>query len=208
MANNIEQDNMAFKLRSQSPLRQKNGKTQSFEEYTKKRFGEQKGYKETPTLSPSGKTSYKVTKNGKDITGSKDSQKYKAKQKMENLEKVQDYETTNKPNVYMADPTGMSSWGDAKRGFQHIGMMASTGDWKKDRLLKDALDIASAVPLVGKASAVKTGLNLVKKAAPKASKVSKVVKAVKNSKLTPAAATAAGDQVSEAISNKNKNKKR
>ena len=195
---------MAFKLRSQSPLRQKNGKTESFEEYTKKRFGEQKGYKETPTLSPSGKTSYKVTKNGKDITGSKDSQKYKAKQKMENLEKVQDYETTNKPNVYMADPTGISSWGDAKRGFQHIGMMAATGDWKKDRLLKDALDIVSAVPLVGKVAAAKTGLKLAKKAAPRTPKLFKAAKAAKGSKLVTATVTASGDKMSEAISNKNK----
>ena len=197
---------MAFKLRSQSPLRQQNDKTETFEEYTKKRFGEQKGYKETPTLTPSGETTYKVTKNGKDITGSKESQKYKAKQKMENLEKLQDYKTTNKPNVYVADPTGISSWGDAMRGFQHIGMMATTGDWKRDRLLKDALDIFSAVPLVGKSSAVKTGINIVKKAAPRTTKASKFIKAAKNSKVPEVAATVSADKMSEAISNKNKNK--
>lgn len=194
---------MAFRLRSQSPLRQQNDKTETFEEYTKKRFGEQKGYKETPTLTPSGKTTYKVTKNGKDITGSKESQKRKAKQKMENLEKLQDYKTTNKPNVYMADPTGLSSWGDAKRGFQHIGMMAETGDWKRDRLLKDALDIFSAVPLAGKA---KTGINIVKKVVPRVTKAAKFIKAAKNSKLPAVATAVAVDKMSEAVSNKNKNK--
>jgi hypothetical protein len=195
---------MAFKLRSQSPLRQQNNKTETFGEYTNRRFGEQKGYKETPTLDSSGKTTYKVTKNGKDVTGSKESQEYQSNQRMANLENRQDYETTNKNNLTVADPTGISSWGDAKRGAQHIGMMAKTGNWKKDRLLKDVLDIFSAVPLGNKIKTAKAGFETVKNVAPKIPKLFEVAKAAKNSGLVTGVTTIAGDKTSEAISNKNK----
>lgn len=202
---------MAFKLRSSSPvLQEKKPSANALKEFQDKKFGKQKGYAEVPMLSPEGKTEYKLLKGNKDITGSKEFQKYKTNQKMENLENRQDYEAKNKADILMADPTGISSWGDAKRGLQHIGFMAETGNWKKGRLLKDALDIVSAVPLGSKVKAAKAGLDVVKKAGTRTPKLFKAAEAAKNAKLTTAAAIVSGDKMSEAISNKNmtdKNKK-
>lgn len=198
---------MAYSQKN-SPFKQtKSPSTNALKEYQNKKFGKQKEYTETPTLNPSGKTEYKLTKDGKDVTGTKEFQKYEANQKMSNLEKRQDYETKNKPDVLMADPTGISSWGDAKRGVQHIGMMAETGNWKKDRLLKDVLDIISAVPLGSKVKAAKTGFETLKKATGRTPKLFQAAKSAKNSKVAAGVAAVSGDKMSEAISNKNKTNK-
>jgi hypothetical protein len=198
---------MAYTQKS-SPFKQtKSPSTNALKEYQDKKFGKKKGYTETPTLNQSGKTEYKLAKDGKDVTESKEFQKYEANQKMSNLEKRQDYETKNKPDALIADPTGISSWGDAKRGVQHIGMMAETGNWKKDRLLKDVLDVISAVPLGSKVKAAKTGFEVLKKTATRTPKLFQAAKAAKNSKLAAGIATVSGDKMSEAISNKNKTNK-
>ena len=177
---------MAFKLRSQSPLHQ---------EQKPKTFPVGKGTYTGVNLNPNGKSEPVVKKNGKDITKDKKTQQKLLSEKKRNLEEQQDYETTNKPNIYMADPTGTSSWGDAKRAVQHIGLMAQSGDWSGERLLKDGLDIISAVPMGNKVKAAAQGFGLVKKVA--ASPVGRKAAGKITKKVI---ATVAPDQASEKIS--------
>jgi len=195
---------MAFKLRSQSPVKQAK-KPKTLQEYNKERFGSNTGsntVQSQPMLSPSGKTEYKLTKNNKDITKTKEGKQYASSQKQKNMEDLQDRATKSKPNIFMADPTGVSSWGDAKRAMQHMDMMAESGNWKKDRLAKDALDILGAVPVLGKATTVLKGANVIAK--PGKVPVMFEAASVLLPKIKSAAAAYLPDKISEQISNKKK----
>jgi len=193
-----------LKPKGQSTIKQAK-KPMTLQEYNKLKFGD-KTVREQPMLNSSGRTEYRIEKNGKNITNTKEGKRRIISQKMRNLEKRQDYEATNKPDIYMADPTGISSWGDAKRGAQHIGLMAQSGEWSGKRLAKDALDIVSAIPMANKLKAASTGLNLVKKVAATSNSGRAISKIAK--KIVGAVAV---DQTSQKISqdniDKNKNKK-
>ena len=191
---------MGFKLRSQSPVKQAK-KPKTLQEYNKERFGSNT-VQSQPMLSPSGQTEYKLTKNNKDITKTKEGKQYASSQRQKNMEDLQDRATKSKPDIFIADPTGVSSWGDAKRAMQHIGMMAESGNWKKDRLVKDGMDILGAVPVLGKAAKVVKGASVMTGGG----RTPVMVEAARAlmPKIKKAAGSYLPDKVSEKISDKKK----
>ena len=162
---------MAFKLRSQSPIKQVKDKNKQ------------------PSLSyPSGKINDKVTtkqslnKEGDSETkyyrgnfeiGAEESNILRNKDKQKANQKRQDY-NRDQPNSTvksLIDPTGVSQWGEAKLATKDLvsmtgsvlGFKSKKGyDWDNSRALGDVSDIVGAIPLIGKAKAVNEGMKMVK----------------------------------------------
>ena len=162
---------MAFKLKSQSPIKQVKDKNKQ------------------PSLSyPSGKINDKVTtkqslnKEGDSETkyyrgdfevGADESNILRNKDKQKANQKRQDY-NRDQPNSTvksLIDPTGVSQWGEAKLAAKDLVSMTGSAlgfkskkgyDWDNSRALGDVSDIVGAIPLIGKAKAASQGLKLVK----------------------------------------------
>lgn len=147
---------MAFKLRSQSPLKQ---------DITEKA-------KPRQSLNKDGESETRYYRGNTEVSVDEASiLNNKAKQKA--TQKRQDDER-NEPNSgvqSLMDPTGISQWGEAKRAFVDLAKMTGSAvgiksqkgyDWNTNRAVGDAFDIAGAIPLVGKAKAASQGLKLAK----------------------------------------------
>jgi len=173
---------MAFKLRSQSPLNQ---------DITEKA-------KPRQSLNKDGESETRYYRGNTEVSVDEASMlNNKAKQKA--TQKRQDDER-NKPNSTeqsLIDPTGISQWGQAKRGLVDLAKMTGSAvgiksqkgyDWNTSRAIGDAFDIAGAIPLVGKAKVAQQGLKLVKNVAKPV--ISKTVKKIAAHAI-PAVGTAA-----------------
>ena len=146
---------MGFNLRSQAPLQDVTKKVTSRQALNKEGKSETRYYRGNVEVSPDEST---VLKN-------------KAQQK--STQNRQDYER-NQPNSTtqsLMDPTGISQWGEAKRGFVDLARMTGSAigiksqkgyDWNSSRAMGDAFDIAGVIPLVGKAKVASQGLKLAK----------------------------------------------
>ena len=146
---------MGFNLRSQTPSQDITKKVTSREYLNKDGKSETRYYRGNVELSPDQSTKLR----------NKDQQKY--------TQNRQDYER-NQPNSTvqsLMDPTGVSQWGEAKRGFVDLARMAGSAigvksqkgyDWNSSRAIGDAFDIVGAIPLVGKAKVASQGLKLAK----------------------------------------------
>lgn len=146
---------MGFQLRSQSPWQDITKKVTSKQSLNKEGKSETHYYRGNTEVSP----------DETNILKNKDSQKA--------TQKRQDYER-NQPNAgvqSLLDPTGISQWGEAKRGFVDLAKMTGSAvgvksqkgyEWNSSRAIGDAFDIAGAIPLVGKAKAASQGLKLAK----------------------------------------------
>lgn len=146
---------MGFNLRSQTPS----------QDITKKVTSRQ-------TLNKDGKSETRYYRGDVEVSPD-ESMTLKNKAQQKSTQNRQDYER-NQPNSTvqsLMDPTGVSQWGEAKRGFVDLARMTGSAmgiksqkgyDWNSSRAIGDAFDIAGAIPLVGKVKAVSQGLKLAK----------------------------------------------
>lgn len=176
---------MGFNLRSQTPFDKKQPSI------TDKVISKQ-------SLNQNGESETRYYRGGLEVSAG-ESNVLKNKEKQKATQKRQDYERSqpNEAVQSLMDPTGISQWGQAKRGLvdlakmtgSAIGMESQKGyDWDTSRAIGDAFDIAGAIPLIGKAKAAQQGFKLVKSVAkPVAGKVVKKIVA----HATPTVGTAA-----------------
>lgn len=110
----------------------------------------------------------RIMSGNKDITNTPEGKKVISKEKTDALYARQDESRNNRSALSVADISGISNWGDAKRGAQSLYGMATDPNVKFDakRATRDALDIVSAVPVYGKITRAASAFNLAKKGAP------------------------------------------
>jgi hypothetical protein len=110
----------------------------------------------------------RIMSGNKDITNTPEGKKVISKQKTEALYARQDESRKNKGVLGIADISGVSNWGDAKRGAQSLYGMATNPNVKFDakRATRDALDVVSAVPIYGRIKTAASAFNLAKTSSP------------------------------------------
>jgi len=94
----------------------------------------------------------RIMSGNKDITNTPEGKRFISQEKTEALYAAQDNSRKNRSALSVADISGVSNWGDAKRGVQSLYGMATDPNVKFNgkRAMQDALDIFSAVPVYGK----------------------------------------------------------
>ena len=112
--------------------------------------------------------SVSVMSGNKNITNTPEGKKVISKEKTDALYAAQDESRSNRSALSIADVSGVSNWGDAKRGAQSLYGMATDPnvEFNGKRAMQDALDIFSAVPVYGKITRAASAFNLAKKGAP------------------------------------------
>jgi hypothetical protein len=191
---------MAFKLRSQSPIKQSSNTNKPLlvnyptGKFTDKVTSEQ-------SLNREGKAETHYYRGGHEVSA-EESNILKNKDKQKATQNRQDY-NRNRPNATvqsLMDPTGVSQWDEAKLAYNDLSSMAQSAvgikskkgyDWDFSRAIGDVFDMVGAVPIYGKFAAGKEGFKLAKSVAPRVlGNVSKKV----ISHLIPTAGTAATNE--------------
>jgi len=191
---------MAFRLRSQSPIRQSsNNKGSLLVNYPEGKITDKVTSRQS--LNSEGKSETRYYRGDYEVSA-EESNILKNKDKQKATQSRQDY-NRNRPNATsqsLMDPTGISQWDEAKLAANDLSSMVQSAigikskkgyNWDSSRAVGDAFDILGAIPFYGKFAASKQGLKLVKSAAPRVlENISK--KAI--SHLIPTAGTAATNE--------------
>ena len=186
---------MAFKLRSSSPvLQEKKPSANALKEYQEKRFGSNT-YTQ-PMLGNSGKTEYNIMSGKTNITNTEKGKSFANAEKAKARQAQQDYNRSTKNPLNVLDLTGISNWGDAELGVKNLISMATDSGvkWDNKKAAQDAMDIASSVPVIGKA---KAGFELAKSGVSAAAKVA-------NKALNNMVGNAVIDVTNKSMTDKNK----
>jgi len=162
---------MAFKLRSGSPVLQEkkpSANANALKEFQDKKFGNNT-YAQ-PMLGSNGKTEYNIMSGKTNITNTEKGKSFANAEKAKARQAQQDYNRSTKNPLNVLDLTGVSNWGDAELGAKNLMSMATDRGvkWDNKRATQDAMDIVSAVPVIGKA---KAGFDLAKSGASASAKI-------------------------------------
>jgi len=162
---------MAFKLKSQSPIKQvKDKPKQPSPSYPSGKITDKVTTKQS--LNKEGNSETKYYRGNFEI-GPKESNILRNKDKQKANQKRQDYNRARPNSTVQAlmDPTGVSQWGEAKLAAKDLVSMTGSAlgfknkegyDWNSSRALGDIADIAGTIPLIGKAKVATQGLKLAK----------------------------------------------
>ena len=112
--------------------------------------------------------SSRIMSGNKDITNTPEGKKIVSKVKTDALYAAQDRSRKDRGALSIADISGVSNWGDAKRGIQSLYGMATDPNVKFNakRATQDALDIVSAVPVYGRVKTAAEAFKIAKAGVP------------------------------------------
>jgi hypothetical protein len=122
--------------------------------------------------------SSRIMSGNKDITNTPEGKRVISKKKTDALYAAQDESRKNRGALSIADISGVSNWGDAKRGAQSLYGMATDPNVKFNakRATQDALDIVSAVPVYGRVKTAAEAFKIAKVGVPAvSSQIAKIV---------------------------------